>query len=182
DVTLGAYAHQDLPFEKLVEELQPERDLSRNPLCQVTLQIQNAPGATDETPTAERRGPQIKRGTSIFDIACSVWETTEGLVGGFEYSTDLFDAGTIGQLARHFTAVLEAVVAQPELRISEVPLLSPAERQQILVEWNATERPFPRDALLHGLFEAQANRTPEATAVRFAGERTTYRTLDERAD
>ena len=182
DVTLEAYAHQDLPFEKLVEELQPERDLSRNPLCQVTLQIQNAPGATDDTPTGERSGPEIKRGTSIFDIACSVWETTDGLIGGFEYSTDLFDEATIEQLARHFTAVLTAVVADPGLRMSEIPLLSAEERRRIVVDWNATERPFAPDLLLHELFEEQARRTPGATAVDCRGERTSYRELNDRAD
>jgi amino acid adenylation domain-containing protein len=182
EVALGAYAHQDLPFEKLVEELQPERDLSRNPLFQVTFQLFNMPAST--TTDVETSAPtlQVERGTAIFDIAFGLFETSMGLVGQIEYSTDLFDADTIARLAGHYQRLLETIVADPDQRISTWPLLNEAERRHMLVAWNDTRSAFSRDACVHHLFEAQADRTPDAVAFSCGSQQLGYQELNVRAN
>jgi len=182
EVALGAYAHQDVPFEKLVEELQPERDLSRNPLFQVTLQLFSAPSSDEETPTATLRSLEIERETAVFDVTFHLWEGPEGLSGQFEYSTDLFEAATIARLARHFQTLLEGVVANPDQRLSELPLLTQRERQRLLLEWNATRVDYPEQAPVHQLFELQAQRRPEAVALVFGAQRLSYGELNRRAN
>jgi amino acid adenylation domain-containing protein len=181
-VALEAYAHQDLPFEKLVEELQPERDLSRNPLFQVTFQMINPP--TWRKNAAGQSAPlvEVQRGTAILDLALSLWESSEGILGVIEYSTDLFAPATIQHMVEHFRALLEGIAADPERRLSELPLLGEAERRQLLVAWNNTHRAYPRGARLHQLFEAQAAASPQATAVVYAGEALRYQELDRRAN
>ena len=134
--TIAAYEHQDLPFEKLVEELQPVRDMSRNPLAQVTFQIQNAPGALREKPEGLDQVVRIDRATAIFDMAFSLWETRSGLVGGIEYATDIFDTASVRQLVDALVCVLRAVAADAMLRLSQLPLATAAQPDHC--------RPLPR--------------------------------------
>jgi non-ribosomal peptide synthetase component F len=123
--SIAAYEHQDLPFERLVEDLQPARDMSRNPLAQVTFQIQNAPAATREKPDGLDRAVRVDRATAIFDLAFSLWETKQGLVGGIEYATDVFDAAQVGQLVGSLRIVLKAVANDDDLHLSALPLATP---------------------------------------------------------
>jgi amino acid adenylation domain-containing protein len=181
EVTLGAYAHQDLPFERLVEELQPERRLSHSPLFQVMLALQNAPRQTLDLPGLTVSRLEVDRGTAQFDLTLVLWEEAEGLVGTLEYNRDLFEAPTIQRLLGHFRHVLAGIVANPARRLAELPLLGTAERQQLLVAWNATAAEYPRDRCLHQLFEAQVERTPDAIAVVDDVE-WTYRELNTRAN
>jgi amino acid adenylation domain-containing protein len=182
EVALGAYSHQDVPFEKLVEELQPARDISRNPLFQVTFQLQNAAEAPISFPNLVVTFPSLPTETAKFDLAVSLWETSGGELGGrLEYSTDLFDAERIARLAQHYRVLLAAAVAEPSTRVSELPLLTDAERQQLLVEWNRTGTPIPASCV-HQWFEAHVERSPEAVAVRSDGIALTYGQLNARAN
>ncbi|MGH9361547.1 MAG: non-ribosomal peptide synthetase, partial [Thermoanaerobaculia bacterium] len=182
EVALGAYAHQDLPFEKLVEELRPRRDLSHSPLFQVVFGLQNAPPARAHLPGLELRRMDVEVTTAKFDLILILIETPAGLAGGLEFNRDLFDATTAERLLRHYATLVEGVVAAPEARLSDLPLLAPAERQQLVLEWNDTGAPFPRHLCLHELFEAQASRAPAATAVLCGEERSSYAELDRRAN
>lgn len=182
EVTLGAYAHQDLPFEKLVEKLQPERDMSRNPLCQVTFQLQNASVAGAEAPSGDEPALVVKRGTSIFDIAFSLWQTKKGLVGGLEYCTDLFDAGSIEQMAEQFRNLCQRLVEQPATPISQIQFLDETERRALLYDWNQTQQDFPAGVCLHHFFERQAERRPEAIALALGSETLSYGELENRAN
>jgi amino acid adenylation domain-containing protein len=181
-VTLGAYEHQDAPFEKLLEALKPPRDLSRNPLFQVLFVLHNTPQQALELPSLSAHALEIDAGTSRFDLTLEFWQTPEGLRGRFEYSTDLFEPATIARMAGHFQTLLEGVVADPEQRLSRLPLLTADERQRLLVEWNATAAPYPDDQPIHCLFEAQVTRTPDAVAVVCGNESLTYRELNRRAN
>jgi amino acid adenylation domain-containing protein len=179
---LDAYTHQDLPFEKLVEELAPSRDLSRNPLFQVMFVLQNAPGAGLSLPEVQASRVRLAGQGAKFDLTLSVNETATGLRGSWEYSSDLFDTVTIERMAGHFKTLLEGIVAHGQQRIGQLPLLSPAERDQLLVQWNDTAADYPQDRCLQQLFEEQAARTPEAVAVVFEAQRLTYAQLNERAN
>jgi amino acid adenylation domain-containing protein len=182
DVALGAYAHQDLPFERLVEELQPERGLSHNPLFQVMFALQNARGAAPELAGLTLSPLPVERVTSKFDLALFMWEEAEELKITMEYSTDLFEAATITRMLGHFRVLLEGAAADPDRRLSELPLSTDAERHQLLVEWNNTQTDYPRDKTVQQLFEAQVEQTPDAIAIVFEGERLTYAELNERAN
>ncbi|MDQ3172664.1 MAG: amino acid adenylation domain-containing protein, partial [Acidobacteriota bacterium] len=182
EVTFGAYEHQDVPFEKLVEELQPERSLSRTPLFQVMFALQNAPGKALELQGLTLAPLRVEYGTTKFDLTLFVWEEVEGLRAVFEYSTDLFDEATVIRMLGHFEVLLEGIVSNPERRLSELPLLTEAERHQLLVEWNATESEFGRDQTVAEIFEAQVKRTPDAIAVVYEGEQLTYGELNRRAN
>ena len=182
EVTLGAQEHQDMPFEKLVEELQPERDLSRNPLCQVAFQLFNVPGATFVIADPTTYSWQSANGTSKFDLRVDLGETPNGLAGLIEYSTDLFTADTVARMTGHFRTLLEAVAAEPGRRISEVQMLTSAERRQLLIEWNTTEAAFPDDRCLHQIVEAHARKQPEAVAAVFGTQQLTYGELNRRAN
>ena len=182
EVALGAYAHQDLPFEKLVAELAPERDLSRQPIVQVMLALQNLDiqdlrlGEVAVTfVTAEQR-------TSKFDLTLFMREQGGVLYGGLEYATDLFEAQTIERLTRHLQRLLQQVVAEPQRRLSELELLDTAERERLVVEWNRTALAYPRDRCLHELFSEQARRTPEATALVFEERSLSYAELEARSN
>ncbi|MFQ5794192.1 MAG: amino acid adenylation domain-containing protein, partial [Candidatus Bipolaricaulia bacterium] len=181
EVALGAYTHQDLPFERLVDELQPERDLSLNPLFQVMFQLLNAPMSTLELPDLSLNPLEIDNEIARFDLALFMIDAN-GLKGWMEYNTDLFDADTIAQMARHFQTLLEGIVADPDQRLSELPLLSAAECHQLLVEWNDTQADYPKDVCIHQLFEAQVERTPDAVAVVYEDQQLTYRELNRRAN
>ncbi|MEW6736493.1 MAG: amino acid adenylation domain-containing protein, partial [Acidobacteriota bacterium] len=167
EVTLGAYGHQDVPFEKIVEELQPERDLSRSPLFQVVLTLQNTPMASLELPELTLNTIPVENQTAKFDLSVILIETETGLSGNWRYSTDLFDETTIDRMAGHLTRLLAAVVENAELRLWDLPLLSEIERQQLLVEWNNTFVEYDNAICLHQLFEAQVRQTPDAVAVVF---------------
>ena len=165
EVTLGAYEHQDVPYEKLLEELRPPRDLSRNPLFQVLFVLHNTPQQALELPGLTVHPLEIDPGTARFDVTLEFWETPEGLRGRFEYSTDLFEAATIARMAGHLQTLLEGIVADPEQRLSRLPLLTADERHRLLVEWNATTAAYPDDQCIHTVFETQVARTPDAVAV-----------------
>ena len=180
EVAFGAYAHQDLPFEMLVERLQPDRDLGRNPLFQVIFQLLNTPGNNQHVPA--QTGINVQYGTAKFDIEFDLWESGGRLIGRIEYSTDLFDAETIQRLAAHYQRLLEAAVAAPDEPIWTLPLLTDSEREEILIDWNATETDYPREATLAQLFEEQASHTPEAIALVYGDETMSYRVLNERAN
>ncbi|HVR98866.1 MAG TPA: amino acid adenylation domain-containing protein, partial [Thermoanaerobaculia bacterium] len=178
ETTLAAYAHQELPFERLVEELAPRRDLSRPPLAQVMLVLQNAPASALELPGLTLTVEPVDTGTAKFELTLTLTETERGLTGAIEYNTDLFEAATVARLAERLARLL----VQPDLRVSELPLLSDDERRQILVEWNDVGSLLASDATLHQLFEAQAARTPSAVALVSSEERWTYAELDAWAD
>jgi amino acid adenylation domain-containing protein len=179
---LDAFDHQDLPFEKLVEELNPQRDLSRSPLFQVMFVYQDPAAPAMRLHGLTISQIMLERGNAKFDLGLSVNETPEGLEESCEYCTDLFETATIRRFLDHFQVLLEGVVADSGCRLSELPLLTQSERHQLLVEWNATDADFPRDLCAHHLIEAQVRRTPDAPAVRSGSEQLTYRELDERAN
>jgi amino acid adenylation domain-containing protein len=182
EVCLGAYGHQDLPFDRLVEELHVKRDLSRNPLFQVMFVMHNAPLRTVELPGLTLSPVEGDSETAHFDLTLQIMDTEQGLTAAFVYNTDLFEAGTIARMLGNFQTLLEAMVADPEQRLSDLPLLTEAERQQLLVEWNSTKTDCPRDVCIHQLFEAQAERTPDVVAVVFEAEQLTYAELNRRAN
>ncbi|HEX6715814.1 MAG TPA: amino acid adenylation domain-containing protein, partial [Pyrinomonadaceae bacterium] len=182
EVCLGAYAHQDVPFEKLVEELQPERSLSHTPLFQVLLVMQNVPRRILDLEGLRLEGLPTELGATKFDLTLVAEEHEEGLTCTIEYSTDLFAAETINRLAQHFERLLEEIVADPDRRPSELELLSRAERRKIVVEWNDTQRPYSYDVPIHELIERQVENTPDAVALVFEEQRLTYLELNERAN
>jgi amino acid adenylation domain-containing protein len=201
EVALGAYAHQDLPFEKLVEELHPDRALNQNPLFQVAFALQNAPGNRLELPELTLSPQQLDVGTARFDLEFHLWErspnssgsnqspsnklwvdSSEGISGMVIYSADLFDEATITRLIGHFQTLLESIVTNPEQRIANLQYLSAQERYHLLVECNNTQADYPQDLCIHQLFEMQADRTPDAVALVFGEERVTYRELNLRSN
>ncbi|MFY2558180.1 non-ribosomal peptide synthetase [Corallococcus terminator] len=178
---LAAYEHQALPFEKLVEALKPERSLGHNPLFQVMFILQNTPASEFTLPGLTLAPMEIGSVTAKYDLTLVMEETPRGLHGHWEYSSDLFDAATVRRMSGHLEVLLRALVEDAERPIAELPLLPSSEERQVLVEWNQTETAFPRDQTLHQLIEAQVARTPEAIAVAHAGQRLSYRELNERA-
>ena len=177
EVALGAYAHQDLPFEKLVEELHPERSLNQNPLFQVVFALQNAPMSALELPGLTLSPREFDSQTTRFDLEFHLWEkgqnnglwvdSSEGISGFVIYSTDLFDKATINRMLGHFETLLEGIVANPEQRVANLPLLSQSELHQLLVEWNNTQVDYPKSLCIHQLFEAQVEQTTDAIALVF---------------
>ena len=182
EVTLGAYSHQDLPFEKLVGELQPERDLSHSPLFQVMFAFHNTPRELWELPGLTITPVEVHSGAAKFELTLDLEETSEGIKGGIEYNTDLFDETTIARMLGHFQTLLEGIVANAEQHISDLPLLTAAERDQLLVEWNNTQTDYDLSECLHHLLEAQVEKTPDAIAVKFADKHLTYSELNSRAN
>jgi surfactin family lipopeptide synthetase A len=180
EVTLGAYAHQDLPFEKLVEELQPSRHLSHHPLFQVMFAYQNVSLLSGEAAPAVSSGPIA--GTAKFDLLLSLEERGGELQGAFEYNTDLFDHDRIARMVGHFQTLLSSIVASPEQRLCELGLLTEVEQRQLLVLWPATAVEFAGERVLHALFEAQAAHRAEAMAVAWGEEGYRYDELNRRAN
>ncbi|MEW5927747.1 MAG: non-ribosomal peptide synthase/polyketide synthase [Gemmatimonadota bacterium] len=182
ETTLGAFAHQEIPFERLVEELAPERSLAHSPLFQVMFELQNAErgglrmGGLQVEPLAEVGG------SALFDLTLGLAEDEQGFAGVLSYRTELWEHATVERMAGHFARVVGAVVSDPSRPVSEAPLLSGAERERVVEEWNRTGRDFPRGASLHELFEAQVERAPEAPAVAWGAEELSYRGLDARAN
>jgi amino acid adenylation domain-containing protein/non-ribosomal peptide synthase protein (TIGR01720 family)/FkbM family methyltransferase len=181
-VTLAAYAHQDLPFDQLVGELQPERDLSRNPLFQVSFVFLNLPPPTEGPPGLSLSLLEVDSGASQVDLTLTMMDTEQELRGWLEYSTDLFDQATMVRLLSHFQTLLEGIVAAPDRSIWLLPLLPEVERSQLLVEWNATATAYPHDQCAPRLFESQVERTPDAVAAVYADSQLTYRELNARAN
>ncbi|MDY6946861.1 MAG: amino acid adenylation domain-containing protein [Pseudomonadota bacterium] len=182
EVALGAYAHQDLPFEKLVAELQPERDLSRQPLFQVSFIFQNVPQETLSLPGLVLRNMPSEHVTTMFDLSLYVSEGATGLQAYAEYSTDLFDGSTISRFAEQFIRLLESIVERPQSRLSELPVLGGTERETLLVRWNDTVAEYRRDRCIHDLIAEQAQRTPSAVAVVDAAGSLSYGELNSRAN
>ena len=192
EMALAAYAHQDVPFETLVEALQPERNLSHTPLFQAAFSLQNTPMPARELTGLSLRAVKVDSGATQFDMLLTISETATGLAGAWEYNTDLFDPATIARMAGHLQVLLAAAVAAPDQPVARLPLLTAVERQQLLGAWNATATPFPDQSTLHALVEAQAAAQPEALAAIFArldddpateAARTlSYRQLDQRAN
>ena len=182
EVCLGAYAHQDLPFETLVHELQSERDQSRNPLFQVVFALQNATKTVAQPQGLGVEPIELDGSRSQFDLSLFLRERNGKYIGYFEYSTDLFDRDRIERMVGHFRTLLEGIIANPAEPISTLPILTDSERHQILVEWNDTAVEYPKDKCIHTLFEEQVERAPNAAALEFQGDRLTYRELNGRAN
>jgi amino acid adenylation domain-containing protein/FkbM family methyltransferase len=182
ETALGAYAHQDLPFEKLVEELHQGRELSHSPLFQVMFVLHNAPASTLELPGLTVSYLEPEGVTAKFDLTLAMVDTGDDLIGTLEYNTDLFDAATMTRLLLHFHNLLEAIVGQPDRRLSELPLLVEGERTRLLYDWNdAARRDYAEGRCIHQLFERQAALTPDAIAVVARDAELTYAELDARS-
>ncbi|MEC4817124.1 MAG: amino acid adenylation domain-containing protein, partial [Scytonema sp. PMC 1069.18] len=182
EVALGAYAHQDLPFELLVEELQPERSLSYTPLFQVMFVLQNAPMPALELPGLTLCPLTVDSKTAKFDLTLSIVNTEQGLIGKLEYNTNLFEANTISRMVGHFQTLLESIVANHDQRLLDLPILTQIERQTLLVEWNDTNTEYPHDLCIHELFEIQVERSPDSIAVVFEDQQLSYQELNHRAN
>jgi aspartate racemase len=182
EVALGGYAHQDVPFEKLVEELQPVRSLSHSPLFQVLFALQNASMQTVNPPKLELSLMEVNTHTAKFDLTMGVKDTEQGLRLRMEYNTDLFDAPTVTRLVSHFQNLLSAVVSNAARPLHQLPLLSASERARLLVEWNDTRRPFPSEKCLQDLFDEQAVNNPSAVALECDDETVTYGELQRRSN
>ncbi|MGB6300821.1 MAG: type 2 lanthipeptide synthetase LanM [Rivularia sp. (in: cyanobacteria)] len=180
DVTLEAYAHQDLPFEKLVEELQPQRDLNHSPLFQIGFAFYNAPKIETQLSNLTLNSLEVDSGTSKLDLTISFKESEAGLIGNIEYKSELYDAETIIRMQAHFQTLLEGIVANPQQRLHELPLLTTAEIEQYL-QWNNTQTQYPSDFCIHQLFESQVERSPDAIALIFNDSALTYRELNIQA-
>ncbi len=182
DTCLGAYAHQDLPFERLVEELRPEPDLSRNPLFQVMFVLRNASPQEIALPGLSLKPVEIDTGTTHFDLTLHVADSDHGLVGTLAYNPDLFEAGTITRMLAYFRGLLETVAATPEHRLSDLTALTEAEREQLPVNLSGAGTARSEYRNIQTLFEAQVDRTPDAIALMFGDERLTYRELNRRTN
>jgi amino acid adenylation domain-containing protein len=180
--TLGGFQNQDLPFEELVDALRPQRTQSYTPLFQVVFVLQNLPRPKWELAQLSVSPFRIDSGIAKFDLTLFLFDRADGLTGWIEYATDLFDAARIERMAGHFLTMLEGIVSNPNEHLSRLPLLTEAERHQLLVDWNGTEVDHPANACIHELFEAQAHRTPEAVALTCEGVSLTYRELSQRAN
>ncbi|HZG42966.1 MAG TPA: amino acid adenylation domain-containing protein, partial [Longimicrobium sp.] len=180
--TLGAYEHQEVPFERLVAELQPERSMSHSPFFQVMFTLQNAGGGGVALPGLEVSGAGAAMEIAKFDLSLTLSATDQGLRGALNYSTDLFERGTVEGMLGHLERVLEQVAADADVRLSRLELLGHAERALVLETWNRTERPYPRGVCVHELFEAQVRERPGAVALAWGEESLTYRELDARAN
>jgi amino acid adenylation domain-containing protein len=180
-MTQAAYQNQNVPFESIVEALGPECDLTRNPFYQVVFELKAQP---EPYSTRDLRWIPIEMEdrSSMSDLTMTLLDGRDGLRGCLNYNTQLFKAEFVQRMASHFRTLLEGIVAQPEARISELPLLTGSELEQMMVERNATNRDYPTDLGLHQLFEAQATKTPETVAVVYEGQVLTYRQLDQAAN
>jgi amino acid adenylation domain-containing protein len=181
DVAFNAYEHQDLPFEKLVVELQPDRSLNHSPLFQVMFVLQNAHSETFTLPGLQLQRLDLDTGTSKFDLTLFLQEEGKALKGVLQFNTDLFERGTVMRLLGHYQTLLKEVVKDPDQPISSIPLLAGPERDRLLVEWNDTKKDHP-NAAIHELFEAQVEKTPDAVAVVFEEEVLTYSEVNGRAN
>lgn len=182
EMALGAYAHQDLPFEILVEKLQPARAQNYNPVFQVVFIFQNTPAPVLKTEELSISPFEIDSGTAKFDLTFNIAESTEGLSGWIECAADLFAPDDIALLRGHYLTLLEGIAANPDQSISVLPLLTGDEKRQLLEEWNFNRIGYPRERCIHELFEEQVARAPEAPALVFEGRQLSYGALNERAN
>src|SRR6185369_11292042 len=181
EATLGAFAHREVPFERLVAELCPERVAARNPLFQAAFVLQNAPAEPLRLPGLTLTAAPVTTGAALFDLTLEAVEIPGGLAGYLEFSHDLFHATTAARIARAFTVLLEAAAADPAQRFDNLPLLAAEERHQLLHEWSGGPSPSPRDATIHSLFHEQARRTPNSVALTTADSEMIYAELAARA-
>ncbi|WP_437811936.1 amino acid adenylation domain-containing protein [Sorangium sp. So ce1078] len=180
---LEAQAHQEVPFERVLAELSLERTLSHTPLFNVMLAMDPPPAQAPEIPGLSIAVQRVDTRTAQFDLTLSLTlDAQGGARGAWEYNTDLFDRATVARMARHLLAILDGLAAGPEARVADLPVMDAAEREQLLIGWNATSAEAPLDRCAHELFEAQVERTPEAAAVVFGAEALTYRELNRRAN
>ncbi len=185
DTALAAYTHQEYPFEQLVKELQPERTLSHTPLFQVMFVFQDAPMLALQLPNLTLAPLMVDNGTAKFDLTLYVEDTKQGLIGFLEYNSELFHGETINRMVGHFQTILEGIIADCDRSISNLPLLTPVEQHQLLVEFNQNTIEIPHSQLercLHHLIEEQVEKTPDAIAVVFANKKLTYRELNNSAN
>jgi hypothetical protein len=181
-VTLEAYGHQDLPFEKLVEELQPERDLGRSPLFQVMMLFQNAPTGTLTLPGLKLESFGGTPEQARFDLTLVINETEPCLAGVARYAADLYKGTTLEKMMERLRRLLEEVIGDAGKQVWELDYLSPGERRQVVEEWNRTEAEYPQERCIHELFEEQAERTPEEVALVYEGQELSYGELNRRAN
>lgn len=181
-VALEAYDHQEVPFEKLVEALEPERDRGHTPLFQVMFILHDAPRSTFELPGLRLSTVEVDTGTSKFDLTLEIIDTGQTLDMAFEYTTDLFDADTIARMLEQFKTLVAGIATDPQRRLSDLPLLTAQARRQLLWEFNATRITYSRSLLVHERFEQQVEQTPDAMAVFFEGEQLSYEELNGRAN
>jgi len=182
ETALGAYAHQEFPFDKLVEELQPQRDLSHMPIIQAMFALQNTPDEAIELTGLTITPAHIETGTTQFDLSLNVWDKGPALKGYLAYRSDLFDANTIKRMLAHFQILLESIANHPDERVSALSLLPEDERRQLLHGWNQSESSFQDDVSLHRLFEERVQRAACATALIFEDESISYDELNRRAN
>ncbi|MFP5261321.1 MAG: amino acid adenylation domain-containing protein, partial [Blastocatellia bacterium] len=182
EAAIEAYSHQDLPFEKLVEELQTERGLSHSALFQVMLTLESAAAPVIQPQGLTMTPVELDIGVAKFDLTLSVTDAGDRLEADFEYNTDLFEASSIDRMLGHLEVLLRGVVSTPDEALSDLPLLTEAETRQLLIDWNLTESDYANDSCLHELFEAQVERTPHEVALIFGERRLTYRELNGRAN
>ncbi|HEX2271786.1 MAG TPA: amino acid adenylation domain-containing protein, partial [Pyrinomonadaceae bacterium] len=183
EVTLEAYAHQEVPFEKIVDALQPERAMDHSPLFQVTFSLLNTPAVRMETvQDLTLTSVESDTATAQFDLLLLMADGEEELAATFVYNTDLFEAASIARLVGHFETLLESIVNTPEEKLSALEILDEIDRRELLVDLNQTADYFPSDATINQFIEGQAQRTPGATAVTFAGQSLTYEELNRRAN
>ena len=180
--TTDALAHQDLPFEKLVATLAPDRHLSRAPLFQVMVQLLDSGTLAEEHAEGPTEPGEVERGTSLFDLSIDFTDSRHGIRSLVQYSTDLFEDSTITRLLQNWRVLLEAIADDPEQRISKLPVMTAAERRQVIESWNDTRVEMPLAANLHALFEQQVERSPEAVALIASGDAMSYRELNDRAN
>ena len=182
EVTLAGFAHQDLPFEKLVEALQPNRDLSHSPLFQILFALQVISLPELVLPGLRLTTREVNNRTSKYDLMLLIRQSPQSLHASIEYNTDLFDSDFIDSFLSHFIIMLEGVVSDPNQHLSQLPLMNTAERDRILVEWNDSFAPYPSEVCVHQLFEAQAARTPDRVAVVSGHEQLAYGELNSKAN
>ncbi|MBW4676162.1 MAG: amino acid adenylation domain-containing protein [Desmonostoc geniculatum HA4340-LM1] len=182
ECTLSAYTHQDLPFEYLVEILQPERNLNHNPIFQVMFAFQNTATEELKLPGLNLSFLNFDRQAATFDLSVSMQDGESGVQGTFEYNTDLFNADTIRRMAEHFQILLTGIVDNAEQQLSDLPLLSVTEQQQLLVKWNNTKVDYTQNQCIHHLFEAQVELTPNNIGITFEDQQITYSELNTRAN
>ncbi|MFQ3630439.1 amino acid adenylation domain-containing protein, partial [Roseiflexus sp.] len=182
DMALEAYANQDVPFDLVIEALHPERERDRTPLIRVMFDLQREPAQHMRLPDLQVERTSIANGTTKFDLSLTVIDDDATLRGLFEYDADLFDADTIERMAGHLVVLGRGAIEDPDRPITLLPLLTDAERRQILIEWNQMDAPFDAERCIHDLFEDQVRRTPHATAVAFADQALTFEELNRRAN
>jgi len=182
NVCISALSHREVPFERLVEELHPDRTLGQNPLFQVSFAFKNTPRDPLDLADISVEDLEVESGIARFDLHLFMEETDGHLKGYCDYDTDLFNADTIERLLGHFQTLLHGMVDDPDQRISDLPMLSEAERHQLLVEWKNTKSDYPKDKCIHQLFEAQVDKTPNEVAVVLDDQQLTYHELNTRAN